>query len=107
MDVAQMAQSMINAVSESLGNDWREVRHFAEPELKRLATVLRDISTMVAEGEISPEEAKSLLRIHRKTTETVMLAVKGMGLLAVENAINAALDVVGDAVNTASGFAIL
>ena len=107
MDVAEVGKQMVEAVRVSLGRDWKDTRRFAEPELRRLATALRDIAAMTADGEITPDEARSLLRIHRNTTETVMLAAKGMGILAVENAINEALGVVRDTVNNVAGVALL
>jgi hypothetical protein len=104
MNASELATSMIAAARTSLGRDWKGARHYAEPELGRLARVLVDIGDMAARGDITEDEARSLFRIHRNTTEMVLLTLKGLGILAVENAINAALDVVRGAVNTAAGF---
>jgi hypothetical protein len=106
-DAAQLGKSMVAAARGSLGKDWKGARNFAEPELKRLASVLVEIGERAVKGEITEDEAKALLRIHRNTTATVMLAVKGLGILAVENAVNAALGVVRDTVNTATGLMLL
>lgn len=107
LDPVELAGSMVTAMRTSLGDDWDAARKYAEPQLRRLADILVEIGEMVAAGEISPEEARSLLRIHRNTTETVILAVKGMGIVAVENAVNAALGVVRDTVNGAVGVELL
>jgi hypothetical protein len=107
IDAGELGKSMVAAARGSLGKDWKSARNFAEPELRRLANVLVEIGERAVKGEISEEEAKALLRIHRNTTATVMLAVNGLGILAVENAVNAALGVVRDTVNAATGFVLL
>lgn len=99
--------AMLRAARQSLGRDWGQVRDFATPELKRLAQVLKDISVLATRGKVSQREAKSLLRIHRNTTLTVLLTAKGLGLLAAERAVNAALNAAADVVNAALPFRLL
>ena len=94
---------MIAAASASLGDDWPKVKRYAESELKRLARTLVDIGKLAASGEISTAEAKALIKIHRNTTLTVLLAAKGMSIIAVEKAVNNALGVVKEAVTGAFG----
>ena len=102
-----LAGSMFAAAQGTLKNDWPRVRAFAEPELARLAQSLVDIGQLLAEGKISEMEARSLLEIHKNTTRTVLLTIKGLGLLAAENAINAALGAVRDVVNGALNVALI
>ena len=105
--VRDLASSMTEAATASLGSDWPKVRDFAKPELARLARSLLDIGRLAAEQKISLEEAHSLVEIHKNTTRMVMLTVQGLGILAVERAINAALGAVRDTINTALGVALL
>lgn len=107
LDANALAGSMLTAARESLGNDWNAAKTYAKPQLERLADILVEIAEMTAAGDITPDEARSLLRIHKNTTETVLLAVKGMGIVAVENAVNAALGVVRDTVNGVVGAEVL
>lgn len=102
-----LASSMLGAAKGTLDRDWPRVRAFAEPELTKLANTLVEIGKLLLEGKITELEARSLLEIHKNTLRTVLLAIQGMGLLAVENAINAALGAVRDAVNGAVGLALL
>ena len=39
--------------------------------------------------------------------QTVLLTIEGLGIVAVQNAINSALDVVKDTVNKAIGFGLI
>ena len=107
LSIDDLIRSMTGAVKASLGRDWSKARLFAEPELDRLARVLLNIGEMTAAGTITREEAAALLEIHKNTTRMVMLTVKGIGLLAAENAINAALDAVKAPLNAALGVALL
>ena len=102
-----LAGSMFAAARGTLAKDWPRVRDFAEPELSRLAQSLVDIGQLLVEGKISELEARSLFEIHKNTTRTVLLTIEGLGLLAVENAVNAALGAVRDVVNGALSFALL
>lgn len=105
--VEAVTQAMIAAVKGSLAKDWKKVSAYATGELERLARTLQDIAELTAQGELAPEEAASLLRIHRNTTIAIIAAAKGMALVASERAINDAMAVVKTAVNKAAGVAIL
>lgn len=107
LDVEAMAQAMIEAVKGSLARDWKKVSAYATSELGRLAQTLKDIAELTAKGELEPQEAASLLRIHKHTTITVLAAAKGLALVASERAINDAMAVVKTGVNRLAGVAIL
>jgi hypothetical protein len=102
-DATDLWTRMIAAAADALGTEWPKVRGYAEPELRRLARTLVDIGERTAEGDISKREARALLRIHRNTTQTVLLAAEGMSILAAEKAVNAALRAVRDTVAAAFG----
>ena len=104
---SQVFSEMINAVKASLGKDWGKAKDYANPEIKRLAQSLIDISKLTALGKINQQEAKALIQIHKNTTQMVFLTVEGLGIIAVENAINAALDVVKKSVNAVAGIKIV
>jgi len=105
--VSELLESMMVAARESLAEDWPRGRDYAKPELKRLAQSLIDITRLAATGNVNGQQAKALLRIHKNTTLSVMLTVEGLGVIAVENAINAALSAVRDTVNAVTPFRLL
>lgn len=102
VNASQLGAKMIRAARESFGPDWKAARKYAQVELKHLARILLEISKLCADGELTKAEARSLLRLHRNATEIVLLTAKGIGVLAVEKAINAALGAVKDMVNAAA-----
>ncbi len=107
LSVGPLVESMVAAARASLGRDWSKARAFAEPQFDNLARSLVSIGDLTVRGTITAPEAAALLEIHKNTTRTVLLTVKGLGLLAAENAINAALGAVRDTVNGAIGVAHL
>ena len=98
---------MLNAAKDSFGQDWPKVNDYGKAEMKKLAQSLVNIAKYAAEGKITKAEAKALLQIHRNTTIMVLLTIEGLGIIAVEKAINAALGAAKAAINTAAGIAIL
>ena len=102
-----LAKPMLDAARQSLASDWKKARAYGEPEMKKLAQVLVDIAALAAQGKITELEAKAMLRIHRMATENVLLTIKGLGIIAVENAINAALAAVKSVVNKALPFPVV
>ncbi|MBK7189898.1 MAG: hypothetical protein IPH86_14790 [bacterium] len=75
--------------------------------MKRLAESLAAIAKLVATKKVNQRQAKALLRIHSNTTQSVLLTIDGLGVIAVEDAINAALGAARDTVNSAVGFKLV
>ena len=103
----ELVETMVAGAKGAFATDWPKARDYAGPEFARLAQAVRDIAALHAAGRISDLEARSLFEIHRNTTRVVFLTVEGLGLIAVENAINAAVGAARAAVNTALGFPLL
>ncbi|GAA6170280.1 hypothetical protein NBRC116591_40940 [Sessilibacter corallicola] len=107
LDVAELAENMLTAFKGSLADKWPEIKTYAEAESKKLAENFLMIETLKRSGEINEAQAKLHHEIQRNATRSVLLAIEGLGLIAVEEAINAAMDVLRDTVNTALGFSLL
>ncbi len=107
VNASEILSSMVTAARDALADAWPGVRDFAGPEIRRLAWALADITHLIEAGKVNPQQARALDRIHRNTAFTVLLTLEGLGVIAVENAINAALGAVGDVVNAAVGFRLM
>lgn len=107
INVSDLLQKMLQAASSSLGDKWPAIRDFGETEFKNLSETLALIVRLKAEGKITEEQATLHLQIQKNTTRMVLLTAEGLALIAVEAAVNAALNVVKETVNTAIGFALL
>lgn len=98
---------MASVFTKTLREKTPDIKNYAESESQKLAQSLVMIEQLAATGKIDEYEAKLHLDIQKNATRMVFLTIEGLGVLAVEQAINAALAAVKDAVNTALGFALL
>ena len=107
IDIGEIIGKMINASKEVLTDNWQEVQPYANQEFKNLAENFKLIIELKKEDKITEEQARLYIDIHKNTVKIVLLTIKGLGILTVENAINAAISVVRDSINTAIGFTVL
>lgn len=107
LNVSAIAKDMLNAAKPILQNSWKEVKPYAEKESKAFAQNLAMIARLKLEGKITKEEALLHIQIQKNSYRTVLLAIQGLGLIAVENALNAAIGVISTTVNKAIGWNLL
>ncbi|MBI2486321.1 MAG: hypothetical protein HYW01_05055 [Deltaproteobacteria bacterium] len=107
IDVTKLAQDMLSAAKGVLTEKWPEIEDYAETEFKSIAENIAMIERMKLMGKITEEKARLHLEIQKNSARTVLLTVEGLGILAVEQAINAALGVIRDTVNSALGWTLL
>jgi predicted nucleic acid-binding protein len=107
IDVDALVKRMAEAARDVFDKDWPEIKELAETELKGIAEGIALIERLRLEGKISQKQARLLIRMKKNTAQIVLLTIKGLGIIAVEKAINAALKVVKDTVNEALDFRLL
>ncbi len=106
-DKKAMRANMRTATRTALGEQWSEVREYFEAENRKLIETLKMIALLHTSGKIDDLTAKSLLEGQVLVRESLLLAVEGMTLIMVETTLNAALDSIRKAVNTALKFPLL
>lgn len=107
LNVTQLAADMASAIKNELSAKWPDIKIYAEAETKKLAQSIKMIEALRISGKITDEQAVLHIEIQKNSTRMTLLTLEDMGLIAVENAINAAFTAVRGAVNTAIGFALL
>ena len=107
IDVDSLAREMLAAAKGVLKRRWPDVRDYAAQEMKKIASDIAFIEMQVAAGKMTEDQARLHLGIQKNAARTVLLATEGIGLIAAEEAINAAAKVIAKAVNTALGFVLL
>lgn len=109
MDInyGQIVKEMLDAMKSILSDHWKEAKPYAEKELKSFAENIKLIAKLKAEDKITLEQAQLYIEIQRSTMRVVLLTIEGLGILAVEKAINTAIDTVRKTINTAIGWKIL
>lgn len=107
IDFSKLTKDMLGAAQVQLSKHWEEAKPYAEKEMKSFAENIKLIAMLKAEDKITEEQAKLYLDIQKSSMRIVLLTIQGLGILAVEAAINAAIDIIKGTVNTALGWTIL
>jgi len=90
---------MLQSASNAFGDGWSSVKNYAPGEFKKISTQIMEIAENVTRYEIdntqgySPETGKVLLQMQRTATESVLVALSALTLIAVQNAIKEILQV--------------
>lgn len=107
LNINQLVKDMLAAAATVLKKKWGDAKPFAQLEFQKIAHTIVLIGEMRASGEINDKHALLLLDMQKNASRSVLLTIEGLGILAAEQAINAALAAVSKTVNTAVGFTLL
>lgn len=104
---SQLGKDIVAAFKGVFTKKWPDIKEYGEAEAKKMAQALIMIEALVASGKINEEQAALHLEIQKNASRAVLLTIEGLGVLAAEAALNAALNAVKESVNTALGFVLL
>jgi hypothetical protein len=107
LDFGALAGQIGDRIGTVLAGHGKTAGGFARAEGEKIALAIKHIAEMVRDGEILPEEAPLYLDIQMQHSRAVLRTVEGIGLVAAEQAINGALDLLKGAVTTALGFPLV
>ncbi|MBI4634081.1 MAG: hypothetical protein HY742_09355 [Deltaproteobacteria bacterium] len=107
INIDELLKQMLAAAAKPFKKQWPGAKDYAESEFKKIAESIVFIESQLALGKMTPEQARLHLDVQKNASRTVLLTIEGLGILTVEAAINAALGVIRDTVNTALGFVLL
>ena len=102
-----LGDKIFDAAKASFGPKFNLIKQFLKDESEKLAITLRMIIQASAQGDISQAEASILLNQQKVAAAAVLTSAEGMTAVAVQAALNAALNVVKDFVNGKLGFSLL
>lgn len=107
INVPELVKQMLEAAQGALDNKWPEAREYAASEFQKIGDSIVFIQKEVKAHRMTEDRARMHLEIQKNAGRMVLLTLEGLGILAVEAAINAALAVVKETVNTALDFVLL
>lgn len=107
LDIKSLLASMLAASKDVLKKEWKHVAPVAELQLKNIVHNLEQIAVLKISGKITEEQAKLHLTIQKESFKTILLSFEGIGIIAAEKAINAALNTVKNTFNKAIGWRLL
>jgi hypothetical protein len=105
LDVNKVVADMVQASAGALIKGGRQATEYAAHEYSQFIKDIEHVQTMAEKEIVTADEAQALVDQHKLSMQAVLLAVEGLGLVAVQNAVNAALQVLNDALSAALGAA--
>jgi hypothetical protein len=103
LDINKVVSDMLQASSAALIKGGQQASEYASHEYAQFIDDIEHVQTMAEQGTITAAEAQALVDQHKMSMQAVLLCVEGLGVIAVQNAINAALKVLNDAIAAALG----
>jgi hypothetical protein len=102
-NIGKVVSDMVNASSGALAKGGPQAIEYATHEYESFIADIEHVQTMATANPpmITEEEAQFLVNQHKISMQSVLLTVEGLGIIAVQNAINAALAVLNAALSTA------
>ncbi|MDT7832000.1 hypothetical protein RQM59_06390 [Flavobacteriaceae bacterium S356] len=94
LTINNIYKTILDEASDAFGDGWDSIKNYAPVEFKKMSTQLKDIAKNVAKYAIdsndgySPDTGKILLKMQVVATESVLVAISTLTLIAVQNAIN-------------------
>ena len=107
INLEDLLGKMLNAAMNSFQDKWPKTREYGKSEFEKIGKTILFIQKEVIAGRMSEEKAKLHMNIQINSAKMVLLTIEGLETLAVESAINEALAVVKDTVNTSLGFVLI
>lgn len=107
VDSNVVMEAMLKAASSALMKKWPQARDYAGHEFQKFLLQIRHIENLKEQGKITEEEARFLAGLQQNAMKSVLLTIEGLGMLAVESAVNAAVGAVRDLLNASIGWKVL
>lgn len=106
IDVDTVSSEIAGKLVEILSGAGKDIISYATAEAKKFAVSASEIAQLRLSNEIDDEELRLHLEIQKNASRAVLMAIEGISIIAAERAINAALEIVGKAIQTATGLAL-
>ena len=103
LDINKVVNDMVQASAGALIKGGKQATEYATHEYTGFIADIEHVQTMAEQGIISEAEAQALVDQHKLSMQAVLVAIEGLSLIAVQNAINAALRVLNEALSGALG----
>ena len=106
IDLDALVKDMGKAALPFLRAGAARARDYGRAEAEKMARTAVLLAKGIAAGKIDADEAQLVLDVQKNASRTILLTIKGLGIVAVEKAINAALDVLRKGIEQAFDVAL-
>lgn len=106
IDFEALIKDMGNAALPHLKGGAVKAKQFGRVEAMKIAQTAKMLAEGVVNGKIELDEAKLILEVQKNASRSILLTIKGLGIVSVENGVNAAMDVLRKGIKTATGIVL-
>src|SRR5262245_18571427 len=106
LDINKVASDMLQASASALVKGGVQASEYASHEYAQFIEDIEPVQTTADERTITAAAPQALVDQHKMSMQAVLFCIEGLGVIAVQNAINAALQVLNDAITAALGTAV-
>jgi hypothetical protein len=106
LDLDTLVADMGKAALPHLKAGAERARAYGKVEADKIARTAALLANGIKRGTIDAEEAQLVLDVQKNASRSILLTIQGLGIVAVENAINAAMAILRDGVKAATGIAL-
>lgn len=102
MDLTSVTANALSAARSAAGTTWGQIQHNFERDFEGVIESAAEIEELLRTRQISEQDAADALEVQRRTLSILGQEAEVEAKVVIQNAINAALDVVWTAVKTAA-----
>ena len=106
LDLDQIVTDMGKAALPLLKDGAKKAKEYGKSEAEKMARTAALLAAGIKKGTIDEDEARLVLDVQKNASRSILLTITGLGIVAVENAINAALAVLKQGIQAATGIAL-
>jgi hypothetical protein len=102
MNFAEVGNAMLQAAEAAAGGTWNKIQHDFASDVRNVLNNAAGIEEQLRTGQLSEEEAEILLKNQSRLLFILSRKAIVDSKILVQNAVNAAIDVLWDTVKTAA-----
>jgi hypothetical protein len=102
MNVAEVGRAMLQAAEAAAGGTWNKIQHDFASDVRNVLSNAARIEEQLRSGQLIDEEAEVLLKNQSRLLFILSREAIVDSKILVQNAVNAAIDVLWDAVKAAA-----
>jgi hypothetical protein len=106
IDLEALVKDMGKAALPFLKAGAAQARDYGKAEAEKMARTAVMLAAGIKKGTIDATEAKLVLDVQKNASRAILLTIQGLGIVAVENAVNAAMNVLRQGIATAVGVSL-
>lgn len=91
VSVDTIVKTMLDAARGQAARQWPAARELASEELRKLASTLAYVKSLLDAGTINAVRARALLRMQENAAREVLRTIEGIGVLTARRTIDAAM----------------